>query len=133
MKKIIFCLISAIFISSAFAQTESKQADKKIVFGKEFVMKIDKGENNTIYLVDMTKLNSKFERMYFMELIYKDSKIISMDSDINKDQVRFAANNKYTFPEIQKLFLDLKVKTEQAAINSSSRDKNKVLNQNKVK
>lgn len=133
MKKIVFCLIFTILVGSAFAQNESKKVGKKIVFGKEFVMVVDKGENNTNYLVDMTKLTSKFERVYFMDLVYKDSKIISMDSDINKDQLRFAANNKYPFQEIKKIFLDFKVKTEQAAINSSSKDKEKMLNKNKVK
>lgn len=133
MRKIIFCLMFTVFVGSAFAQNSSKQSVIKRTFGKEFVKMIDRGENNTIYLVDMTKLTSKFERVYFMNLVYNDNKIISMDSDINKDQLSFGAANKYPFQEIEKLFLDLKDQTAQASKNLSSKEKEKAVNQNKVK
>ena len=63
----------------------------------------------------MTRLTSRFEKVYFMMLTFGDKRIISITSDISKEQMWFKSNNINPVGDILTLFNQLKEKTALAS------------------
>jgi hypothetical protein len=83
-----------------------------ISFGDQFSLMVLSDETNFYYLVDFSQLRTKFQKVYFMNLVFGEKKIVNIDSDLSQDRVWFLSNNKNSVKEITDLFLSLKQKTE---------------------
>jgi hypothetical protein len=66
---------------------------------------------NNYYMADFSQLPVKFEKVYFLSLIFTCGKIVNIDSDLSQNRIWFLANKKYTVKEINILFDELKEKT----------------------
>lgn len=75
------------------------------------------------YVIDLTQLGGRFERIYFMNLTYSDSRIVNLDADLEKEQTWFKAYHKYTETEIECLFNDLKEETKQDSQKMTDEEK----------
>jgi hypothetical protein len=82
----------------------------KFDFKGNFAATVDKDEANTYFLVDFSKLPTRFERVYFMNLSFASDELVNIDSDISKSNVCFKASNKYSEKDILKIFDELKSK-----------------------
>lgn len=56
-------------------------------FGDRFAVLAESGDVYHYYALDLTKLSSWIEKAYFLNLVYSDGSLISIDSDIDKDQL----------------------------------------------
>ena len=99
-------------------------------FKDKFAVPIGRYEVNNYFLLDFTKLKSRFEKVYFMNLCFTVNKLINIDPDIAKTRVCFMANKKYDENEIITQFDELIKQT--SVINStwSQDEKNKWLKAN---
>lgn len=77
-------------------------------FKGKFAVLIDNDETNNYYLLDFTKLPTRFERVYFMNLSFRSVEIVNIDPDITGSRVCFMSNRKYSASETIKLFEELK-------------------------
>ena len=80
-------------------------------FGDRFSVLVFSDDNYDYYAIDLTKLKDRFERVYFMNLTYTDSRVVNLDSDISKDQTWFKSYYKFKEEEITCMYKDLKDKT----------------------
>lgn len=122
MKKLFFLfLIIAGF--SAYAQdfTIPNSEEPKLVFEQEnfkdqFVVIVDQDENYHYVVTDLTKFSNSFEKAYFLNLAYQDHQVISIDSDLSKDQLWFKAPISLTQKDVKGILEGLR---EQVAKQAS--------------
>ena len=86
-------------------------------FKGSFAAAIDKDAANNYFLIDFSKLNSRFERVYFMNLSFSYDEIINIDPDINKNRVCFMSHKNYSVADVLKTFDAIK---EKVLLTSSS-------------
>jgi hypothetical protein len=91
-------------------------------FRGRFSVLVQSDENYDYYVIDLSNFTDRFERIYFMNLTYSESKLISIDGDPEKGQAWFKSyyTNKET--EVTCLFNDLKEKTTKAGTSMSSEE-----------
>lgn len=133
MRLILFLLMSVTVLASN-GQTDGnkavsgKQPDLPLIFdqkefGDRFSVLFSSDDNYDYYVIDLTKLEGRFERIYFMNLTYADSRVVNIDADIEKDQSWFKSYYKNTEDEITCLFNELKEKTDEARIGMTAEEK----------
>lgn len=96
---------------------------KQVDFGENFSVLVTSDDQYDYYAIDLTKLDDRFARVYFMNLSYKESRIINLDGDLSKDQTWFKAYYSFKEEEINCLFKDLKEKTALAGKTMTSEEK----------
>lgn len=92
-------------------------------FGDRFSVLVFSDDYYDYYVIDLTKLGSNFEKVYFMNLTYTDPRVVNLDADLEKDQTWFKAYFKYKEDEISCLFKDLKEKTEETRLGMTNEEK----------
>lgn len=124
----------AVVISTANGQSDGntsaggQQSNLALVFdqqefGDRFSVLFTSQGDYDYYVVDLTKIGGRFERIYFLNLTYSESKIVNVDSEIEKDQTWFKAYYNYKEEEITCLFNDLKEKTDSTRTMMSAEEK----------
>ncbi len=88
-------------------------------FGDQFSLAALTDPDKTYYIVDFTKLNSHFEKVWFMNLVFAQDKVVNIDSNIGSDRVWFMASNRYTQKDVQDIFLALKKQTQEQSASMS--------------
>ena len=92
----------------------------QVDFGDKFSVLVSSDDQFDYYVIDLTKLDGRFERIYFMNLAYDEQKIVNLDGDVSKDQTWFKSYYTNKEEEIICLFKDLKEKTDQASKSMTS-------------
>lgn len=133
MRIVLLILMSVMFLVSNGQSDGNKQVSGKLPelplvfdqkeFGDRFSVLIYSDVNYDYYVIDLTKLGGRFERVYFMNLTYTDSKVVNIDADIEKDQTWFKSYYKNTEVEITCLFKDLIEKTDEARMGMTAEEK----------
>jgi hypothetical protein len=85
---------------------------------------------NYYYMADFTLFQDKFERVYFINLIYKSGKIVNIDSDLSQDRVWFLVNKKFSTREAGEEFDSLKDQTLKMSDSFSAEEKNNWMQKN---
>jgi hypothetical protein len=115
MKKPFLALCFLVIASAGvFAQSGVNLVFDQSGFGNKFSVLVTSDSDYDYYAADITKLPARFEKIYFLNLVYNEQKIFSIDADITKDQLWFKAYKTYKENEITCLFDDLKSKTIEA-------------------
>ena len=99
-------------------------------FKGKFAASIGTVEVNNYFILDFSNLSTRFERVYFMNLSFSESKIINVDPDVSKNTVCFMANKQYNVSEILDLFDRLRQSTSKIALSWSQDEKNQWLKEN---
>jgi hypothetical protein len=93
MKKI-FVLLFLVLSAPAFSQDLSRNEEYQPVlyfeqdaFGENFAVMAEADDNYNYFAIDLTKFTTWMERTYFLNLIFSDNTLISIDSDISKEQL----------------------------------------------
>lgn len=121
--RIVLLLLMTVMISVSNGQSEENAAAvgqspqvslvfNQDEFGDRFSVLFYSDDNYDYYVIDLTKLEDRFARVYFMNLTYADSRIVNLDADISKDQTWFKSYYTYNEEQVTCLFKDLKEKTE---------------------
>jgi len=132
--KIVLLLLMTVSFSLSYGQSDGNPALKDpqkqvaLVFDQDefegrFSVMFHSDENYDYYVVNLARLNDRFERVYFMNLAYSESKLVSIDGDINKDQTWFKAYYTYKEADITCLFNELQEKTANAGLEMTSAEK----------
>lgn len=80
-------------------------------FKGKFAQLVTADTTNNYFIVDMTHFQSKFEKIWFLTLIFSSEKIVSFDSGIGQEQLWFLAHRLYSEKEILEEFTAIKEKT----------------------
>jgi hypothetical protein len=136
MKKApIFCILMILFSFSIVRGQETSSASinpedpafrqkfNHLDFEGKFYLLAVKDAVNNYYMADFSQFPDKFERVYFINLVYKSDKIVSIDSDLSQDRIWFQVNNKYSGKEAGAQFDQLREKTLNAATTLTSEEK----------
>lgn len=139
--KIVLLILMTVSFSLSYGQSDGNSAphdqQKPISlffdqdgFEGRFSVMFHSDENYDYYVIDLTRFNDRFERVYFMNLAYAEPKIVNIDSDIEKDKTWFKAYYTHKEAEITCLFNELKEKTDNASLGMTSDEKAAWLAQN---
>lgn len=94
-------------------------------FGSEFVLLAAKDADYDYYAINLSRLADDFRKAYFLNLIYQEKIIISIDSDLNKGQLWVKASSIYSKDEVTCLLDELKEETEAASKGFTDDEKEK--------
>lgn len=121
MKKIILLiLLLMVFFAQGQQVLSSVKNDEPLLvfdqkdFGEKFIVLATEDEEYDYYVVNLEKLPSDFERIYFLNQSYSYKKLISIDSDLRKEQLWFKAYHEYSEDDISCIFTELLDKTKEA-------------------
>jgi hypothetical protein len=78
---------------------------------------------NNYYMADFTLFQDQFERVYFIDLVYKSVRIVNIDSDLSQDRVWFLVNKKYSGKEAGDEFDLLREETLKASARLTTQEK----------
>jgi hypothetical protein len=131
---LLFCYYSLAAFSQheAFNPADSAFQRKyaNVDFNGKFAIMIGTSGRNSYFLVDFSSLNSRFERVYFMNLSFTKNKIVNIDPDISKNRICFLADQRYGLNEITSLFDELKGNTINISSTWSHEEQNRWLKAN---
>ena len=97
--------------------------------GKFAVWAGSNGERSYYYF-DLTQLPTRFDKVCFMNLLYKNEPIVSMDSDIRKDQLQVMAESRLTEKQVLDELDQLKQKVAKTAASMNEAEKTTYLKTN---
>jgi hypothetical protein len=92
-------------------------------FNGQFCILAVKDAVNNYYMTDFSQFPVKFEKVYFINLVYKSEIIVNIDSDLSQDRVWFLVNNKYSQKEAGAEFILLRDKTLEASATMTTEEK----------
>jgi hypothetical protein len=121
-------LAQDVYINPADPAFRAKYAG--LEFGENFSRLAVSDSEKNYYLVDLTKFESRFEKVYFMNLVFRSDKVVCMDSDLSQDRIWFSARTEVQEAKITDYFLELKKKCADAASAFSEDEKTQWLNKN---
>lgn len=93
---------------------------KNFDFKGAFSVKAEADETNNYFLVDMTRLQNRFERVYFMNQVFKLSEVVNIDPNIDKPMIWFQANRRYPEKSILDMLDGARAKTAKASADMST-------------
>jgi hypothetical protein len=99
-------------------------------FQGKFSALVISDEVNNYYLVDFSLLSTRFEKIYFMNLAFKNGKVVNIDPNVGRKQVWFQSNKKFTALEVQEVFDRLRAKTTEASLDLTDQQKADWLKEN---
>jgi hypothetical protein len=135
----VFIIAMSLLVSLTLSaqQTGIQPADPAFIakyanfdFKGNFAAAIDKDAANNYFLLDFSKLNSRFERVYFMNLSFSYDEIINIDPDIYKNRVCFMSHKNYSEADVLKIFDAIREKVLSAATSWSEDKQSQWLNVN---
>jgi hypothetical protein len=121
MKTILLILLS-VTLALSYGQVDGnnmvtdQQRPLDLVFDQQkfegrFSVKITSDGDFDYYVIDLTHFSDRFERVYFINKTYAQSKLVNMDQNVDKDQYWFKAYYIYREEDITCIFKDLKEET----------------------
>ena len=111
-------------------ENESRPVIEQGKFEGRFCITQPSDSNFDYYVVDLDKLDSRFEKVYFLNLTYQDSKIINIDPDITKHQLWFKSYYLDEKTEIIRLMEDFRTKARDASLSMSGEEQDSWLMKN---
>jgi hypothetical protein len=103
---------------------------KDLSFGDHFVLNVFSDDRNNYYAVDFSKLPSRFEKVFFMNLVFNKDKVVNIDSDISQQQVWFLGSKMFSEASITDILDTLKAETLKANTSFTAAEKDKWLKEN---
>jgi len=65
-----------------------------------FCMMVFTGERKNYYLADFSMLPDRFDKIWFMNLVFRDTIVVNADGAIDRERVWFTAGNIYPDKEV---------------------------------
>ena len=130
MKPLFTIFFVCIFTAASLAQSSLSPGDPGFLdqyihfdFKGNFASHILSEEESNYFLVDLTKIPSRFDRIYFMNLSFSAIEIVNVDFNVNKKVACFKGHIKYSQTTILAKFDELLTKTLLVSSTSSADQK----------
>ncbi len=116
---LIFLLISGSMVIAQEVSTlqidpsnpEFRTQFSKLEFKDRFAVLATSDGANNYFMADFSQLPGKFEKIWFLNLIFQSSRIVNIDPGIDRNRVWFLASRKFSEKEVLDEFEELKVRT----------------------
>ena len=127
MKRVSFLAMMLVACVTLSAQQPVVQPDDPAFIAKyanldfrgRFALAVDKDASNNYFLLDFSKLSTRFEKVCYMNLSFTYHELVNIDPDITKTRVCFSASRNYAETEVIKLFDEIKEKVNSMAASWS--------------
>lgn len=93
-------------------------------FNGRFAVMALSDEDYDYYVTDLSRLNGRFERIYFLNLSYNDRRLVNIDPDIEKAQMWFKAHYQFQQKEMICLLDDFLQETIDISASWTESEKN---------
>lgn len=103
----------------AALRAQFREAD----FGGNLAIRVAGDPVKEYYVVDMNRFGSRFERIWFINLVFQSAEVVTLDHDIAADQMWFFAPKSY--PEEKVLALFDKMKRSADSVSSGMTEEEK--------
>jgi hypothetical protein len=127
-----FSVLSASAQENGFNPSDPGCAERyaKFDFQGKFAALVFSDKVNNYYLVNFSLLPTRFEKIWFMNMAFKNGKVVNIDPNVSRSQVWFQSNLKYPSDEILLLFGQLRTRTGEAAVDLNGQQQEKWLREN---
>ena len=92
-------------------------------FNDKFVLLAESDATNNYYIADFSKLKSRFEKVFFLNLTFQTQKLVNLTADLSTERIWFLANHQYSEKEIIALFIRLEEQTEKKNVDLTEDEK----------
>jgi hypothetical protein len=123
-------LIFTIATYSGYGQQNDNSSDQSVKFhfdqkdfGDRFCVAADNDADYNYYVINMEKFAGRYEKIYFLNLVFTNDKIVNIDAEIDNTQLWFKSSIQNPENDITCLMDDLKKQTDQAASKLSGAEK----------
>jgi hypothetical protein len=99
-------------------------------FKSRFAVMAETDALNNYYLVDFSKLPGRFDRVWFMNLVFQHPEVVNIDPVIQKEKLWFQSNKRYPEKDIIDLLDSLMKKTTEVAKSMTEPEKTGWLKKN---
>lgn len=127
MKRIFLAFLFFFLVKTGFCQVERIPYYSGIEFNNEFAVIAENDAKSNYYAVNLDIFSSPFEKSYFCELCFKESKIVRLDSG-NKKIAWFKSEKNFNSNDIQLILNNLKITTINKANSMTASQKQDWLN-----
>jgi hypothetical protein len=100
---LLYFLLTGVAVVSMAQQTFIDPSDSALIrkytnfdFHGNFAMMVEKDNLNNYYLVDLTSFSGRFERIWFMNLVFQHPEVVNIDPEISRKQIWFQAHSRYS-------------------------------------
>jgi len=111
---------AAVYIT---ADQDNLQKYADVDFKGQFSVLVEKSGSNNIYLVDFSRLATRFERVYFMNLSFNTHRIVNIDPTVQENRVRFMSYEKNEPADVLKQLEEMRIKATQTATAWTTEEK----------
>ena len=112
---------SELWIAPSDPDFRAKYAN--VEFGEAIAVKVLESQTKNYFLVDLTKFKSRFEKIWYLNMVFKEEIIVSIDPTITHDRMWFQSNRRYDESDVLERFALLKKQTDQASLKMTTKEK----------
>lgn len=94
-----------------------RQKYENVDFNGKFSVQVLTDNTNNYFIADFSKFRDKYEKVYFLFLVFQNGKVVNLDGDLNHNKIWFLSDIRISKDEINNLLQELKTQTEK---NSST-------------
>ena len=116
---VVLTILSTVFVWGQGPELDFDQEK----FDGQFCVAATAYEYDNYYVTNLTEFSSRIERIYFLNLVYKENKIVNIDPDIDDGQMWFKSHDANTEEEIICLMDDLRDQAKAEVIILSEKEK----------
>ena len=99
-------------------------------FNGKFAVLAEKSELNNFYLINLSLLPGRFDRIYFMNLMFQHAEVVNIDPEIGRPHIWFQSNKRYPEKEVLDVLNEVEQKTLSAVKSYTDAEKAKWLREN---
>ena len=88
---------------------------ENVDFNGKFSVQVLKDNTNNYFLVDFSKLKDKYEKVFFLSLVFRNGKVVNIDGDLKQSKIWFLSDTMNSVEEINNLLQNLKDQTSKSS------------------
>lgn len=103
---------------------------REIDFNGGFSVLVMSDTESDYYVADFSSLASRFEKIWFLNLVFRGDRVVVMNADPTGDQAWFKAERDGQSAKVHEYLLGLKKKSEEAALRYTKEEQDEWLKKN---
>lgn len=104
---LLYCLLTGVAAGARAQQKCIDPSDSALIqkyadfdFHGSFALMVEKDNLNNYFLVDLSSFAERFERVWFMNMVFQHPEVVNIDPNISRKQIWFQAHSRYSVQSI---------------------------------
>jgi len=104
---LLYCLLTVVAFGAMAQQKCIDPSDSALVqkyadfdFHGNFALMVEKDNLNNYFLADLSSFTGRFERVWFLNLVFQHPEVVNIDPNISRNHIWFQAHSRYSVQSI---------------------------------